>query len=163
MTEEGGRGEGVKREVCSRSVCDLPSFQSRLIYVYEKELNVHTSFFPSFPFFFFKIYSLPFLLCNFHYTNHGNLFQVLQLSITHVQIKQVQTSILENLSICWFNFKPLRKKETIYIQEFVNKTVIRFGVSYVQAFLCLTVLTFRASYEWGYLHSGKHTSKRSYN
>lgn len=162
MTEEGGRGEGVNREVCSRSVCDLPSFQSRLINVYEKELNVHTSFFPSFPF-FFKIYNLPFLLCNFHYTNHGNLFHVLQLSITHVQIKQVQTSILENLSICWFNFKPLRIKETIYIQEFVNKTVIRFGVSYVQAFLCLTALKFRASYEWGYLHSGKHTSKRSYN
>lgn len=137
-----GGGGGVNREVCSRSVCDLPSFQSRLINVDEKELNVHTSFFPSFPF-----YNLPFLLCNFHYTNHGNLFQVLQLSITHVQIKQVQTSILENLSICWFNFKPLRKKETIYIQEFANKTVIRFGVSYVQAFLCSTVLTFRASYE----------------
>ena len=53
--KRGEGGEGVNREVCSRSVCDLPSFQSRLINVYEKELNVHTSFFPSFPFFFQSI------------------------------------------------------------------------------------------------------------
>ena len=45
----------MNREVCSRSVCDLPSFQFRLINVDEKEFNVHTSFFPSFPFFFQNI------------------------------------------------------------------------------------------------------------
>jgi len=138
------KGGGGNREVCDQSVISHHISPHWLMF-YEKDLNVHTSFSLLF-LFFFKMDNLPFFLCNFHNTNHGNLFQVLKLSITHVQIKQVQTSILENLSICWFNFKPERKNEIIYIKEFVNKTVIRFGVSYVQAFLCSTVLTFRACY-----------------
>ena len=58
----GGAGGKGWKEKCVHDQSDLSSFQSRLINVYEKELNVHTSFFSFFPFFFSK-YTIYLFFC----------------------------------------------------------------------------------------------------